>query len=144
MLLLIQYTLVFSSILTLVALGGCYSERSGIINIGLEGIMVIGGLGGILVLAYIPANLPAIVIFLAATLAAAICGMLYSLLLIAAWLVLTVKWKVQLALTVRRFRSGGGLGKTPFERAFGIGMTVLAVLLAAASFLVYMKTGTAS
>ncbi|MBR6006166.1 MAG: ABC transporter permease [Clostridia bacterium] len=81
MLLLIQYTLVFSSILTLVALGGCYSERSGIINIGLEGIMVIGGLGGILVLAYIPANLPAIVIFLAATLAAAICGMLYSLLL---------------------------------------------------------------
>lgn len=70
--------------------------------------------------------------------------MLYSLLLIAAWLVLTVKWKVQLALTVRRFRSGGGLEKTPFERVFGIGMTVLAVLLAAASFLVYMKTGTAS
>ena len=32
MLLLIQYTLIFSSVLTLVALGGCISEHSGVIN----------------------------------------------------------------------------------------------------------------
>ena len=45
MLLLIQYTLIFSSVLILVALGGCISEHSGVINLGLEGIMVIGALG---------------------------------------------------------------------------------------------------
>ena len=52
MLLLIQYTLIFSSVLILVALGGCISEHSGVINLGLEGIMVIGALGGALVMRY--------------------------------------------------------------------------------------------
>ena len=34
MLLLVQYTLIFASVLLLVALGGCYSEHSGVINLG--------------------------------------------------------------------------------------------------------------
>ena len=41
MLLLVQYTLIFSSVLVLVALGGCVSEHSGVINLGLEGLLYI-------------------------------------------------------------------------------------------------------
>lgn len=40
----ISATIVFAVPLLLVALGGMYSERSGIINIALEGIMIIGAL----------------------------------------------------------------------------------------------------
>ena len=59
MTLLVQYTLVFSSVLLLVALGGCFSEHSGIINIGLEGIMVVGALGGALMMRFLPADISA-------------------------------------------------------------------------------------
>lgn len=54
MVLLLQYMLLFASVLALVALGGCFAEHSGVINLGLEGIMVIGALGGALVLKYMP------------------------------------------------------------------------------------------
>ena len=50
MLLLIKYTLLYGIVLMLVALGGMFSEHSGIINIALEGIMVIGGVAGVLTL----------------------------------------------------------------------------------------------
>lgn len=46
MVLLLQYTLIFASVLILVALGGCFAEHSGVINLGLEGIMIMGALGG--------------------------------------------------------------------------------------------------
>ena len=80
MLLLIQYTLIFSSVLTLVALGGCISEHSGVINLGLEGIMVMGALGGALMMRYLGTS-SALVMVLLVVLAAIIFGMLYSCLL---------------------------------------------------------------
>ncbi len=80
MLLLLQYTLLFSSVLLLVALGGCFSEHSGVINLGLEGIMAIGALGGALTMKYL-ANASPFVIIIAVVLASVSSGMLYSCLL---------------------------------------------------------------
>lgn len=84
MLLLLQYTIIFASVLTLVALGGCFSEHSGVINIGLEGIMVMGALGGALMMKFLPAGLPYIVIILAVCAASIAMGALFSLLLAVA------------------------------------------------------------
>ena len=61
MVLLLQYTILFASVLSLVALGGCFSEHSGVINLGLEGIMVIGALGGALTMKFMDPNVPAVV-----------------------------------------------------------------------------------
>ena len=80
MILLIQYTLIFASVLSLVALGGCFSEHSGVINLGLEGVMVIGALGGAFTMKGL-ANAPAIVIVLAVIIIAALSGMVYTVLL---------------------------------------------------------------
>ena len=84
MTLLLQYTLIFASVLMLVALGGCFAERSGVINIGLEGIMVIGALGGALVMKYLPVSVGAPVMVITTVLVAAVFGLLYSLLLAVA------------------------------------------------------------
>ncbi len=81
MLLLIQYTLIFASVLLLVALGGCFSEHSGVINLGLEGIMVIGALGGALMMRYLPSSTPAFFMILLVLLGAIVFGVAYSALL---------------------------------------------------------------
>jgi len=84
MMLLLQYTLIFTSVLMLVALGGCFSEHSGVINIGLEGIMVFGALGGALVMRYLPEGTAPFVTVVASIIAAMGVGVLYSLLLAVA------------------------------------------------------------
>ncbi|MBQ6389742.1 MAG: ABC transporter permease, partial [Mogibacterium sp.] len=81
MVLLLQYTIIFASVLCLVALGGCFSEHSGVINLGLEGIMVMGALGGAVTMFLLPAGTSKIVIVLATTLFAILVGMIYSCLL---------------------------------------------------------------
>lgn len=44
---IIQQTMYFAIPLLIVAIGAMYSERSGVINIALEGIMVMGAFVGI-------------------------------------------------------------------------------------------------
>ena len=84
MVLLLQYTLTFASVLILVALGGCFSEHSGVINLGLEGVMIMGALGGALAMRYMPSNASHFMMLLAVLLAAALIGMVYSSLLAVA------------------------------------------------------------
>ncbi|HHU24757.1 MAG: ABC transporter permease [Bacilli bacterium] len=55
--LLVQQTMFFSIPLLIVALGGMFSEKSGVINIALEGIMIIGAFFGALFLNLVGVNM---------------------------------------------------------------------------------------
>ena len=81
MVLLLQYTLIFSSVLILVALGGCFAEHSGVINLGLEGIMVLGALGGALVMRYFGDSVSGAALVLLVLLGSVLFGVVYSTLL---------------------------------------------------------------
>jgi len=85
---ILSSTILFGVPLLLVALGGMFSERSGIINIALEGIMVIGALLGCLVLSdkilgpvVTAGKMGEQTAMLISVLAAAVSGALFSLLL---------------------------------------------------------------
>ena len=83
----ISATIVFAVPLLLVAMGGMFSERSGIINIALEGIMIIGALMGCLMMRWLDAavtagTLGAQFAMLITTLFAGACGIVFSVLLL--------------------------------------------------------------
>ena len=80
--LLLKYTLLYASVLAMVALGGMFSERSGVINIALEGIMIVGGLMGVIMINLLNAwGVPVFLGIILTILVAGIAGMAYSSLL---------------------------------------------------------------
>jgi simple sugar transport system permease protein len=79
---LIQNMLPVAIPLLLVALGGMFSERSGVINIALEGIMLFGAFFGCLTVYFIQGTgMNPQIVLLIGMLIAAIAGILYSMLL---------------------------------------------------------------
>lgn len=77
---IIQQTMYFAIPLLIVAIGGMYSERSGVINIALEGIMVIGAFFGVLFIFLTQGYMSGQPLLLLSILIAAVAGGLFSLL----------------------------------------------------------------
>lgn len=119
MALLLQYTLIYASVLMLVALGGCFSEHSGVINLGLEGTMVMGALGGALVMRNF-ANLPAALMILAVILGSVIFGAVYSLLLAVA----AINFKADQTLIGTAMNLLGTAAATVFVKAINMAENV--------------------
>jgi simple sugar transport system permease protein len=77
---LAQQTMFFSIPLLIVALGGMFCERSGVINIALEGIMIIGAFTGILFISFVQQFIPGQPVLLLAVLVSMLAGVAVSLL----------------------------------------------------------------
>ena len=112
---IISLTIVFAVPLMLVALGGMYSERSGVINLALEGIMVIGALCACFTLqgfdrsGFGPAH-PQLAM-LCAIVIAGLSGMIFSLLLAFA------------AINLKADQTIGGTALNTFAPAFAVVVT---------------------
>lgn len=77
---IVQQTMSFAIPLLIVAIGGMFSERSGTVNIALEGIMIMGGFAGILFINKFENVMSGQGLLLLALLISAITGMAFSLL----------------------------------------------------------------
>lgn len=112
---IISLTIIFAIPLLLVALGGMLSERSGVVNIALEGIMIIGALVSFLYMSKIKNSAFAAAAPIAATLSgvaiAAVAGMVFALLLAFA------------AVHLKADQTIGGTALNMFAPAFAIILT---------------------
>ena len=112
---IISLTVVFAIPLMLVALGGMFAERSGVVNIALEGIMVIGALCACFTLQFLDKSgfgpkFPQLAMFIA-VLVSALTGMVFSLLLAFA------------AINLKADQTIGGTALNIFAPAFAIVLT---------------------
>ena len=77
---LVQQMMYFSIPLLIVALGGLFCERSGIVNVALDGIMIVGAFSGVLVMGALQtAGMSGQAVLLISLAAAALAGMAISL-----------------------------------------------------------------
>ncbi len=76
---IVQQTMFFAIPLLIVALGGMFSERSGVINIALEGIMVMGGFTSIFFIHIMQGTISGQLLLILAILVAGLTGGLFSL-----------------------------------------------------------------
>lgn len=77
---LIQQTMFFSIPLLIVALGGMFCEKSGVVNIALEGIMIMGAFTSIFFINIFQSTIPSNVLILIAIVIAGATGTVFSLL----------------------------------------------------------------
>lgn len=75
---LAQQTMFFSIPLLVVALGAMFSEQSGVVNIGLEGIMIFGAFIGLLTMRALFGTMPPQLLLLLGLVVAGITGILFS------------------------------------------------------------------
>ena len=76
---IVQQTMFFAIPLLVVALGALYSEKSGVSNIGLEGIMIVGAFAGILTINTLGKMISGQLLFMIAIIVSSIIGGLFSL-----------------------------------------------------------------
>ena len=75
---IIQNIINFSVPMLLVAIGGMYAHRSGILNVSYEGSMIAGALVGACVIHFLGKILPAQIVFILAILSALVAGGIYA------------------------------------------------------------------